>query len=158
MVVEDSSVWFSHMIPSWIVPPPRHLDTWTWKLIYVYLDLSEPVLGMVLRRPLAGFLHVDGTSLATWLLRIPPCGLVKRSPNWIVFPQIGNFRKCIFFRGDSAKISAESLVPLSLDLENGLDVSKWAQHQLMSEIPQDSSRIRRNLGRVLSSWLSTSYR
>ncbi|CAL2270848.1 unnamed protein product [Prunus armeniaca] len=31
---------------------------------------------------------LDDTSLATWLLRIPPCGLVKRSPDWIVFPLV----------------------------------------------------------------------
>ncbi|CAL8168256.1 unnamed protein product [Prunus armeniaca] len=42
MVVEDSSVWFNQTIPSWIVPPPQHLDTWMRKLGYLYLDMSEP--------------------------------------------------------------------------------------------------------------------
>ncbi|CAL8168764.1 unnamed protein product [Prunus armeniaca] len=31
---------------------------------------------------------MDGSSLAAWLLRIPPCGLVKRSSDWIVLPLV----------------------------------------------------------------------
>ncbi|ONI31435.1 hypothetical protein PRUPE_1G312800 [Prunus persica] len=69
-----------------------YLDLWLW---FGYVETRTPLTGCY-RRPLPGSLlcvsgspvpRLDGSSLATGLLRIPPCGSAKRSPCWIVFPQ-----------------------------------------------------------------------
>ncbi|CAL9019747.1 unnamed protein product, partial [Prunus brigantina] len=112
------------------------------------LGFARNLAGFVLRHPAAIFSDQGRRQIICNCMKLycACCRLGDKN----VFYACGNFGECSIYRGDSAEISAESLVPLLLFEKGGYSLVSGPDIGVMSGFPQDSSRVSGNWGQVLS--------